>query len=101
MDLLGLLDHGVVLPVLDRGEVLFAVQRHARAAFLLAQRIPHHRDGCHGQFVVYVLGLDRDNAPRRVAAVVRLARGRVLLADLLAAVQDDVEVLGKVGRHAV
>mmetsp|Transcript_38412 Transcript_38412/g.98231 ORF Transcript_38412/g.98231 Transcript_38412/m.98231 type:complete len:367 (+) Transcript_38412:317-1417(+) len=99
-------DGRVVLPVRGGRLVRAAVQRHAAAALLLAQRVAHHGDRLHRRLKGLVLSLDGDDAPGRVrqvrvlhGAALPLHSGAVLLDELLTRVEDDVQHLGVRNLH--
>ena len=84
----------MILPVRDGFAVFLLVQGHARPPFLFSQRIPQGRNGRHGQFVIDVLGFDADNPPRCLDRQVSLvALGGIFLIDLIARVQNQIQVV--------
>lgn len=76
------------------GLVLFAVHGDPAAAMFLPEGVAHHGDGLHGGLEGLVLSLDGDDAPLGGVGVGR-PHGLVLDVNLIAGVQDQVKVLGR------
>lgn len=91
-----LLDHSVSRPELDRRAVGRLVDRHSRAALVLAQRVAQLGGGRHGGLGGLHLGVHRHDAPLGVAQLalgLHLLRvGLGLLEQVVARVEHEVEV---------
>ncbi len=87
-----LADGNVLAPELDASEIGVLAERYTGAALLFAKRITHYRDGLHRSLEGLILGLHGNDAPGS-SVFASGAASLVLLVDLVAGVEDEVEVL--------
>merc|ERR1719296_225327 len=81
------------IPKLDGLSVVLPHQGDAAASMLNSQRIPHHGDWLHGDLTINALWLNCHDGPRCIATAVLVHRS-ILLPNLLARIQNDIEELG-------
>lgn len=91
------------VPELDAATVGLRIERRAAAALLLAEGVARHRGRRHRVFAVVHVAEDGHDAPLRVGQHLTLSFGRVgiLGHELLAGVEDDVEVSGRGRLHSL